>query len=258
MTVHFIGAGPGDPELITVKGLKCLQRAPVVIYAGSLVPPAILRQARADARLYDSAPLTLDRIIALCADAHERGEDVARLHSGDPALYGAIGEQMRRLEALGIPFEVIPGVNAFSACAAHLRRELTLSEVSQTVILTRYAGKTPMPAGESLAELARHRATLAIHLAVNRIHKVVADLLPHYGPDCPVAVVHRVGWPDADHVSGTLGNIVERVRERGYKRTALILVGEVLDPREFADSYLYRADQAHIHRPRHGGRRRGS
>ncbi len=257
MTVHFIGAGPGDPELITVKGLKCLQQAPVVIYAGSLVPEAIVAQARPEAELHDSARLTLDEIVALCTEAHERGLDVARLHSGDPALYGAIGEQMRRLEALNIPYEVIPGVNAFSACAAHLRRELTLAGVSQTVILTRYAGKTPMPAGESLAELARHRATLAIHLAVNRIHKVVADLVPHYGPECPVAVVHRVGWPDAGHVSGTLENIVERVREQGYKRTALILVGEVLDPAEFADSHLYRADQAHIFRPRHGGRRRG-
>lgn len=250
MTVRFIGAGPGDPELITVKGLKVLQRAPVVVYAGSLVPRALLEHARPDAEIHDSAPLHLDEIVAIFERAHARGLEVARLHSGDPALYGAIGEQMRRLDALGIPYEVIPGVNAFSACAAYLKRELTLSGVSQTVILTRYAGKTPMPEGEALADLARHRATLAIHLAVTRIHKVVADLLPHYGPHCPVAVVHRVGWPDADHVTGTLTDIVAKVRAKGFKRTALILVGEVLDPADFADSHLYRPDQAHIHRPR--------
>ncbi len=250
MTVYFIGAGPGDPELITLKGLKRLQAAPVVIYAGSLVPRPLLRHARAGARLYDSAPLTLDEIVALMAEAHRRGEDVARLHSGDPALYGAIGEQMRRLDGLGIPYEVIPGVNAFSACAAHLRRELTLPQLSQTVILTRYPGKTPMPEGERLSALARHRATLAIHLAVTRIHKVVAELLPHYGPRCPVAVVHRASWPDAEAVTGTLEDIVAKVRARGFKRTALILVGEVLAPADFADSHLYHPDQAHIHRPR--------
>ncbi len=250
MTVYFIGAGPGDPELITVKGQRLIRQCPVILYAGSLVPRAVLAQAREDAEIIDSAPLHLDQIIGCIEDAHRRGLDVARVHSGDPGIYGAIGEQMRRLEELGIDCQVIPGVTATSASAAALRRELTLSGVSQTVIMTRLAGKTPMPEGEALEELARHGATLAIHLSVTRIHRIVEILIPHYGKDCPVAVLYRVSWPDQDQVEGTLGDIVEKVREKGFTRTALILVGHVLNPQDFDDSCLYDRRQAHIHRPR--------
>lgn len=251
MTIHFIGAGPGDPELITVKGQRLLQSCPVVLYAGSLIPPQLLELARADAEITDTAPLDLDAIITRLADADRRGLDVARLQSGDPSLYGAVAEQIRRLDALGIDCEVIPGVTATAAASATLKRELTLPGISQTVILTRIEGKTPMPDGEALADLARHRATLAIHLAVTRIHKVVEALLPHYGGDCPVAVLYRVSWPDQDRVEGTLTDIVQKVRDKRFSRTALILVGRVLSPEQFDDSHLYRADQAHIYRPRH-------
>ncbi|KTT47307.1 precorrin-4 C11-methyltransferase, partial [Pseudomonas oryzihabitans] len=168
------------------------------------------------------------------------GQDVARVHSGDPSLYGAIGEQIRRLQALGVPYEIVPGVTATAACAALLGCELTLPGVSQTVILTRYASRTAMPEGEALADLARHRATLAIHLGVGQLERIVADLLPHYGPGCPVAIVHRASWPDQDSVRGTLADIVERARDKDFRRTALILVGEVLAPGDFQDSKLYR------------------
>lgn len=255
MTVHFIGAGPGDPELITVKGQRLLASCPVILYAGSLVPSALLSLASADAEVTNTAELHLDQIIERMHRAHIENRDVARLHSGDPSIYGAIGEQIRRLDALGIPWEVVPGVTATSASAAALGRELTLPGVSQTVILTRYAGKTSMPPGESLAELAVHRATLAIHLGVTRIHKIVDELTPHYGSDCPVAVLYRTSWPDADRVIGTLGDIVVKVRAKGFNRTALILVGYVLEPDEFENSFLYNATKAHIYRPRHGNRK---
>ncbi len=253
MTVFFIGAGPGDPELVTVKGQRLIRQCPVVIYAGSLVPQALVAQAHPEALVIDSASLTLEQILDHLTTAHQGGLDVARVHSGDPSLYGAIGEQMRRLEALDIPFEVVPGVSAVSASAAALKRELTLPGVAQTVILTRYPGKTQLPPGEALADLARHGATLAIHLGVTRIHRIVEDLIPHYGTDCPVAVLYRTSWPDADGVEGTLGDIVAKVRAKGFNRTALILVGRVLAPRGgFADSHLYRADKAHRFRPAYG------
>jgi precorrin-4/cobalt-precorrin-4 C11-methyltransferase len=250
MTIHFIGAGPGDPELITVKGQRLLQRCPVVLYAGSLIPPGLLQLASDHAEVADTAPLSLAQIIERLADAHARGLDVARLHSGDPSLYGAVAEQIRRLDALGIPSEIIPGVTATAAASAVLKRELTLPGISQTVILTRIEGKTSMPPGEALADLARHRATLSIHLAIPRIHKVVEALLPHYGADCPVVVLVRVSWPDQDRIDGTLSDIVQKVRDKRVNRTALILVGHVLAPEDFDDSHLYRADQAHIYRPR--------
>ena len=254
MTVYFIGAGPGDAELITVKGQRLLERCPVVIYAGSLVPPELLAGVASDAEIRDSAPLHLEQIIELMKAAQDRGQDVARLHSGDPSLYGAVGEQMRRLDELGIPFEMVPGVTAVAASAAMLKRELTVPGRTQTVIFTRYAGKTPMPEREALPELARHGATLAIHLGVAHIHRIVEDLQPHYGQDCPVVVAYRVGWPDQDWVGGTLGDIVGRVRERGFVRTALILVGRCLLDNE-ASSWLYNQAKAHIHRPRYGQRR---
>ncbi len=252
MKVYFIGAGPGDPDLITVKGLKRLQQCPLVIYAGSLVPAELVKQAHQQARIHDSAALNLEQIIELIEEARDRDEDVARVHCGDPSVYGAIGEQIRRLEQLGIDYEVIPGVSATSASAAMLGRELTLSGVSQTVILTRYAGKTPMPERENLTSLAQHGATLAIHLGVTRIHKIVDELIPHYGADCPVAVCYRTSWPDQGRVEGTLSDIVEKVRAAGFTRTALILVGRVLNPEAFDDSYLYAEDQAHVFRPRAG------
>lgn len=252
MTVYFIGAGPGDPDLITVKGLRLLQQCQVVIYAGSLVPVELVKQAKESAEIHDSAVLNLDETTALIQQAHQRGEDVARVHSGDPSVYGAIGEQMRRLDDLGIPYQVIPGVSATSASAALLQKELTLSGISQTVILTRYAGKTPMPERENLQSLAQHGATLAIHLGITRVHKIVEDLTPYYGDDCPVAVCYRTSWPDQDYVEGTLADIVEKVRAKGFTRTALILVGHVLNPDQFNDSYLYDGEQAHVFRPKEG------
>ena len=254
MTVYFIGAGPGDPELITVKGLNLIRRCPVILYAGSLVPEEVLQDAGADVggevTIEDTAPLNLEEIIDLIRTAHSAGRDVARVHSGDPSIYGAIGEQIRRLDQLDIPCQVIPGVTATSASAAWLKKELTLSGVSQTVIHTRYGAKTPMPENENLDSLARHGATLAIHLGVSHIHKIVKELIPHYGEYCPVAVCYRTGWPEQDFVTGTLADIVGKVRARKFTRTSLILVGHVLDPDRFNDSFLYDPDQAHVYRPK--------
>jgi precorrin-4/cobalt-precorrin-4 C11-methyltransferase len=251
MTVYFIGAGPGDPELITVKAQRLINQCPVILYAGSLVPRAIFSEVEESADdIIDTASLDLDQIIAHIEQAHQAGKDVARVHSGDPSLYGAIGEQIRRLDALGIDFEIIPGVTATSASAAWLGKELTLSGVSQTIILTRYEGKTPFPERERLPALAASGATLAIHLGVTRIHKIVDELIPHYGEDCPVAVCYRTSWPDQDKVTGTLKDIVEKVREKKFTRTSLILVGHVLGTDEFRDSYLYDEAQAHVYRPK--------
>jgi len=238
MTVYFIGAGPGDPELITVKGQRLVRGCPVILYAGSLVPAAVLDGHRAET-VVNTAELDLDAIVALLADAHAKGQDVARVHSGDPSLYGAIGEQIRRLKALGIPYEIVPGVTATAACAATLGVELTLPGVAQTVILTRYAGKTTMPEGEALGGLAAHRATLAIHLGVRHLARIVEEVRPHYGDDCPVAVVYRASWPDETRVTGTLADIVGKIAGRAIERTALILIGRVLDTEQFDDSTLY-------------------
>ncbi|UEP46710.1 precorrin-4 C(11)-methyltransferase [Burkholderia ambifaria] len=238
MTVYFIGAGPGDPELITVKGQRLVRTCPVILYAGSLVPPAVLDGHRAE-QVVNTAELDLDAIVALLADAHAKRQDVARVHSGDPSLYGAIGEQIRRLKTLGIPYEIVPGVTATAACAATLGVELTLPGIAQTVILTRFAGKTTMPEGEALGALAAHRATLAIHLGVRHLARIVDEVLPYYGPDCPVAVIYRASWPDEERVTGTLADIVGKVQGTRIERTALILVGRVLDAEGFADSTLY-------------------
>ena len=248
MTVYFIGAGPGDPDLITVKGQRLIRQCPVILYAGSLVPQALLEGHQAG-QVVNTAELDLEQIVELLAQAHRRGLDVARVHSGDPSLYGAIGEQIRHLRELGIAYEIVPGVTATAACAALLGCELTLPEVSQTLILTRYAARTKMPEGESLGDLARHRATLAIHLGVAHLAKIVEELLPHYGADCPVAVIHRASWPDQEQVRGTLGDILPKVAARNFRRTALILVGEVLAAEGFADSSLYRAEHRHLYRP---------
>lgn len=251
MTVHFIGAGPGAPDLITVRGLRFIQSCPVCLYAGSLVPTEIVVAAPADADVIDTAPMTLDQIIDRIQKAHADGHDVARVHSGDPSLYGAIAEQMRRLDGLDISYDVTPGVPAFAAAAALLKQELTLPGISQTVIVTRTDGKaSPMPDGEDLATIGATGATLAIHLSVRNLAKVVRELSPHYGKDCPVRVVYRASWPDEKVISGTLANIREKVRAKKITRTALILVGHVLNDETFADSKLYDADHRHILRPR--------
>ncbi len=239
MTVYFIGAGPGDPELITVKGQRLIRTCPVILYAGSLVPEAVLSGHRAES-VVNTADLHLDEIVALLEAAHAKGQDIARVHSGDPSLYGAIGEQIRRLNTLGIPYQIVPGVTAAAASAASLGCEFTLPGISQTVILTRFATKTSMPKGEQLAALARHRATMAIHLGVRHIERIVADLTPHYGAQCPVAVIFRASWPDEEKVLGTLADIAGKVLEKGIERTALIVVGYVLNAEGFTDSSLYR------------------
>lgn len=238
MTVYFIGAGPGDPELITVRGQRLIRSCATILYAGSLVPTAVLEGHRATT-VIDTATLHLDAIIDAIATAHASGHDIARVHSGDPSLFGAIGEQIRRLRALQIPFEIVPGVTATAACAALLGIELTLPDISQTLIMTRYATKTAMPAGEQLGDLARHGATLAIHLGVAHLHEIVEQLLPHYGADCPIAVVHRASWPDQEWVLGTLADIEIKTAAKNFRRTALILVGRVLTADDFADSKLY-------------------
>ncbi|MGF6959935.1 precorrin-4 C(11)-methyltransferase [Paraburkholderia youngii] len=238
MTVFFIGAGPGDPELITVKGQRLVRSCPVILYAGSLVPAAVLEGHSAE-QVINTAELDLDQIVALLAAAHAKGRHVARVHSGDPSLYGAIGEQIRRLRELDIPYEIVPGVTATAACAAALGCELTLPGVSQTLILTRYASKTSMPAGEQLADLARHRATLAVHLGVRHLARIVDELRPHYGGACPIAVIYRASWPDEEKITGTLDDIVAKVQGSAIERTALILVGQVLAAEGFADSTLY-------------------
>lgn len=253
MTVHFVGAGPGAADLITVRGLGIIRRCPVVLYAGSLVPAEVVAEAPADARVVDTAPLHLDEIVAEIKAAHDSGLDVARVHSGDPSLYGAVAEQMRRLQALGIPYDVTPGVPAFAAAAAALGAELTLPGVSQTVILTRTAVRaSAMPEGEDLATLGRSGATLAIHLSVNNLARVVRELTPLYGADCPVVVAYRVSWPDQQFVRGTLADIRDKVKAAGFTRTALILVGRALSDSGFKESRLYAAEHHHVLRPRKG------
>jgi precorrin-4/cobalt-precorrin-4 C11-methyltransferase len=250
MTVHFIGAGPGDPDLITVRGRDLIAGCPVMLYAGSLVPPAIVALAPKDALVIDTAPLTLDDIIAHIQAAEARRLNVARVHSGDPSLYGAIAEQMRRLDQLGIAYDVTPGVPAYAAAAAVLKTELTLPDVSQTVILTRTDGKaSPMPNREDLATLGASGATLAIHLSVRNIREIVRELTPHYGADCPAVVAYRVGWPDQLILRGTLESIAAQIRVAKITRTALIFVGRVFQSRAFSDSKLYDAAHRHILRP---------
>ena len=254
MTVHFIGAGPGSADLITVRGLKQIQTASVVLYAGSLVPEAIVAAAAPDAFVMDTAPLNLDEIIEQIVDANSKGLDVARVHSGDPSIYGAVAEQMRRLDRLGVNYDVTPGVSAYAAAAAELKTELTLAGVSQTVIITRTSVRSSaMPEGESLAKLGESGATLAIHLSVNNLANIVRDLIPHYGLDGPVVIAYRVGWPDQKFIHGTLRDIRQKTKASGITRTALILVGHVLSPEKFDDSRLYAIDHTHILRPQKSG-----
>jgi precorrin-4/cobalt-precorrin-4 C11-methyltransferase len=245
VTVHFVGAGPGAADLLTVRGLRILQKSPVCLYAGSLVPAELLAECPPGARLIDTANLDLDQITAELAQAHARGEDVARLHSGDPSVFSAVAEQMRRLDALSVPYEMVPGVPAFAAAAAALKREFTVPEVGQSVILTRIARRaTAMPPGQDLESLAQSRSTLVLHLAVQEIDSVVATLSPIYGEDGPVAVVARASRHDEQVLRGTLATIAQQVHTAGIKRTAVIVVGPVLTASEFPDSHLYSTERS--------------
>ncbi len=242
MTVHFIGAGPGAADLITVRGQALIAASPVCLYAGSLVPPELLAHCPPGARLVDTASLTLDDILAELVAAHAAGHDVARLHSGDPSVFSAMAEQLRRLDAAGIPYDVTPGVPAFAAAAASLRREFTVPGVGQSVILTRTSARaTPMPPGEDLATLGASRGTMVLHLAVQRIDELIEELTPNYGTDCPVAVVARASRDDEVILRGTLADIADQVRAAGIVRTAVIVVGRVLTASAFPDSHLYSA-----------------
>ncbi|GAA3456415.1 precorrin-4 C(11)-methyltransferase [Dactylosporangium matsuzakiense] len=240
MTVYFIGAGPGAADLITVRGRDRLAAAPVCLYAGSLVPVELLAYCPAGARLVDTADLDLDQIIAELVTAHSQGHDVARLHSGDPSVFSAMAEQLRRLDAAGVPYEIVPGVPAFAAAAASLGRELTVPGVAQTVILTRTAARaTPMPPREELSTLAASGATLVLHLAVQRIAALAPELAEHYGAGCPAAVVAYASRPDERILRGTLADIAGQVAAAGIKRTAVIIVGPALAAETFPDSHLY-------------------
>jgi precorrin-4/cobalt-precorrin-4 C11-methyltransferase len=243
MTVHFIGAGPGAADLITLRGRDLIARCPVCLYAGSLVPQALLAHCPRDARIVDTAAMDLDAIVAECARAHAQGEDVARLHSGDLSIWSAMGEQLRRLDALGIPVSITPGVPAFAAAAAALGRELTLPGVAQSLVLTRTSGRaSAMPERERLAAFAATGATLAIHLSIHALAAVVAELTPHYGADCPAAIVARASWPDERIIRGTLADIASLGAAAALERTALILVGRALGADDFRESALYSAD----------------
>ncbi|ASR34625.1 precorrin-4 C(11)-methyltransferase [Prauserella marina] len=242
MTVHFIGAGPGAADLITLRGMRLLASCSVCLYPGSLTPAELLGHCPEGAKLLDTAELTLDEICAELVAAHESGMDVARLCSGDPSIYSAVAEQMRRLDAAGVSYDVTPGVPAFAAAAAELKRELTVPAVAQSLVITRaQARSTAMPPGEDLASLAATGATLALHLAVNRIEKVVEELLPHYGADCPVAVVAMASQPGQIVLRGTLGDIAGMTRKAGISKAAMIFVGTVLAATNFPDSFLYSA-----------------
>ncbi len=255
MTVHFIGAGPGAPDLVTVRGRDLIARSPVCLYAGSLVPKDLLDHCPPGARIVDTAPLDLDAIIALCVEATAEGKDVARLHSGDLSIFSAMGEQLRRLDQFGVPCTVTPGVPAFAAAAAALKRELTLPGFAQSLVLTRTSGRaSPMPERETLQNFAATGATLAIHLSIHALDRVVEELAPFYGRDCPAAVVARASWPDEQIVRASLGEIAEAMRETPVERTALILVGPALGAEDFRESELYNADYVRRFR---GGERRG-
>lgn len=240
MTVYFVGAGPGAADLITVRGARIIASSPVCLYAGSLVPRELLATCPADARVIDSSRMTLDAIVAEMVDATARGEDVARVHSGDPSLYSAVAEQARRLDAAGVDYEIVPGVPSFAAASAALKRELTVPEVSQTVVLTRISTlSTAMPDGEDLATLARSRATMVIHLGARQIDPIAVELARHYGADCPVAVVAFASRDDETIVRGTLADIAAATVAAGIVRTAVIVVGRVLAAEGFPDSFLY-------------------
>jgi precorrin-4/cobalt-precorrin-4 C11-methyltransferase len=245
MTVYFIGAGPGDPELLTLRGRRLLERCPVCLYAGSLVPPAVVACVPPGVQLINTASLHLEQIITLMAQAHAAGQDVARLHSGDPCLYGALAEQIRRLQELHIPYEIVPGVSSFTAAAAALGLELTPAGLNQTVILTRAPGRTGTPPNEVLGDLARHRTGLVLFLSAAQAAEVTAALLPHYGPEAPVVIAYRVTWPDQQLLRCTLATLEQTLHAAGIQRTALILVGPWLTPDQARNSKLYDPNYEH-------------
>ena len=252
MTVYFIGAGPGDPELLTLKAARIIGQCPVCLYAGSLVPAEVVGCAPEGAKVLDTASMNLDETHAEILEAQAQGKDVARVHSGDPSLYGAIAEQIRRLRTDGIKYEIIPGVPAYAAVAAALKQELTIPEVAQSIVLTRMSMKsTSMPAGETLENFAISGATLVIHLAIRNMREIERVLIPHYGEDCPVVVAYRASWPDQILIRGILSDIRKKVRDAKITRTALILVGPALnEQQDFVDSALYDPDIEHILRNR--------
>jgi precorrin-4/cobalt-precorrin-4 C11-methyltransferase len=249
MTVHFIGAGPGAADLLTLRGRDLIAASPVCLYAGSLVPEGVLAHCPPGARIINTAPLSLDEIIAEIQAADAQKLDVARLHSGDLSIWSAMGEQLRRLRGLGIAFDITPGIPSFAAAAARLEAELTLPGIAQSLVLTRSAGRaSPMPDAETLAAFGATGATLAIHLSIHVLDEVVSALMPHYGPDCPVAVIWRASWPDERIIRGTLATI-ESIIGKDINRTALIFVGRVLGAKDFAESRLYAADYDRRYRP---------
>lgn len=245
--IYFIGAGPGDPELLTVKGKRMIDQADIIVYAGSLVNKKVLEDCKKEARIYNSASMTLEEVIKVMADGENAGKRVVRIHTGDPAIFGAHREQMDELEKLGISYEIIPGVSSFLAAAAVLKKEYTLPGVSQTVILTRMEGRTPMPEGESLADLAKHHATMIIFLSVGMITKLAQTLIPEYGEDCPAAVVYKASWKDEKIVRGTLKDIAKKVQEAEIKKTALTVVGGFLG-NDYELSKLYDKHFSHEYR----------
>ncbi len=247
MKVYFIGAGPGDPDLITLKAVKALQACEVIIYAGSLVNREVLKHGRPGAQIHDSAGMTLEEILAVIKQAAEENKNVARVHTGDPSLYGAIQEQMDALDRLGIDYEVIPGVSSFLAAAASLKREYTCPEISQTVILTRAAGRTPVPESEQLVQLAKHQSTMCLFLSVQDIKQVVEQLKEGYPGHTPVAVVQKVSWPEEKKITGTLDDIADKVLDAGIDKTALILVGNFLGTQK-KRSLLYHPGFSHGYR----------
>ncbi|MDR4306407.1 precorrin-4 C(11)-methyltransferase [Chelatococcus sambhunathii] len=253
MTVYFIGAGPGDPDLITVRGRDLISLCPVCLYAGSLVPEEVVAFAPSDARVIDTGPLSLGEIVAEFEAAHAAGLDVARVHSGDPSIYGATAEQFAALKTRGIPYEIVPGVPAFAAAAARLGVELTVPEIAQTITLSRLSGRaSSMPPDETLEAVAASRGTLVLHLAAKQLARIAEELAPLYGADCPVALVARATWPDEAIVRGTLADIVEKAAPLGVERTALVIVGRALDGVGEATSALYAADHGRHLKPTKG------
>jgi precorrin-4/cobalt-precorrin-4 C11-methyltransferase len=245
MRVYIIGAGPGNPKLLTLRAAELIESCPVILYTGSLVPKEVIQRARPDARIMDSSGMTLDEIMAIMIEARDANHDVARVHTGDPTIFGSTAEQIRQLIQLEIEYEIIPGVSSFTAAAAAIGKELTLPELSQTIIITRAEGRTPMPEKEQLASLAAHQATLALFLSITLLKQVAATLSEFYGEDCPVAVIHKASWPDQVIVIGTLADIYEKVRKARINATAMILVGRVLDSSDFANSRLYDPEFTH-------------
>lgn len=247
MKVYFVGAGPGDPELLTVKAARLLRNCSICIYAGSLISPEVLALLPSTAEKHDSAALDLEEITDLFRAAKARDIDVVRLHSGDPSIYGAIREQMNELDAWGIDYEVVPGVSSFQASAAALRTELTAPEIAQTIILTRTSGRTPMPQEQELRALAQTRSTLCIFLSAHKIHDVALTLAEYYGCDCPVACVHKASWPDEQVIRGTLADIADKISAAGIRKTAMIIVGHAL-ARDIPVSKLYDSAFSHEYR----------